>query len=57
MGSTEGNFLANCSYISGESIKTDTSLSLVPGMPPFCYNDNPNAFTPVVFTLIVPIMV
>ena len=52
MGSTEGNIHAIWSarsYLSGEPIKSDTSLSLVPGMKPFCYGDSPNAFSPVAF--------
>ena len=29
-------------YLTGKPVKNDTSLSLVPGMQPFCYDDNPN---------------
>ena len=46
MGSTEGNIHAIWSahsYLAGDPIKNDTSLSLVPGMQPLCYDDNPNA--------------
>ena len=52
MGSTEGNIhdiWSARSYLSGDPIKSDTSLSLVPGMQPFCYDDNSNAFSPVAF--------
>ena len=36
-------------YLTGKPIKSDTSLSLAPGMQPVCYDDNPNAFSPVAF--------
>ena len=52
MGSTEGNIHAIWSardYLTGKPIKSDTSLSLAPGMQPVCYDDNPNAFSPVAF--------
>ena len=52
MGSTEGNIhpvWSARSYLSVEPIKSDTSISLLPGMQSFCYDDNPNAFSPVAF--------
>ena len=52
MCTTEGNIHAILSardYLTGKPMKGDTLLSLVPGMQPFCYNDNPNAYSPVAF--------